>query len=144
MAHDLESNRTVVRAFAEALNARDFDALDRVVAADFVRHSFSGPGIGSLAELKAYFRSEFEAFPDAQETIRDMIAEGDRVAVRLSFRGMQSGPMGRYAATGKVMAVDYLAIYRIAGGKIVEAWAEWDNLAGLTQLGHIDLGGGSQ
>lgn len=140
MAHELETNRQIVRKFADALNARDFESLDDVIGENFVRHSFAGPGIGSLAELKAYFRSEFEAFPDAHETIRDMIAEGDRVAVRLSFRGTQTGSMGNYPATGNVMAVDYLAIYRIENGRIVEAWAEWDNMAGLRQLGHIEKG----
>ena len=42
--------------------------------------------------------------------------------------------------TGKVMAVAYLAIYRIRNDRIVEAWAEWDNAAGLRQLGHADGG----
>ena len=141
MADHPETNKAIVRKFVDVLNARDFESLDDVIAATFQRHSFAGPGIGSLADLKSYFRSEFVSFPDAVETIEDMITEGDRVAVRLSFRGTQSAPMGNYPATGKVMAVDYLAIYRIENGKIVEAWAEWDNLAGLKQLGHINDGG---
>jgi hypothetical protein len=36
-----------------------------------------------------------------------------------------------------VLTADYLAIYRLEGGRIVEAWAEWDNLSGLAQLGHF-------
>lgn len=135
MADHNETNKAIVRKFVDALNARDFEALDVIISPNYFRHSFAGPGIGSLAELKAYFRSEFESFPDAIETIQDMIAEGGRVAVRISFRGTQTAPMGQYPATGKVMAVDYLAIYRIENGKIVEGWAEWDNLAGLRQLG---------
>lgn len=138
MSTSSESNKKIVRKFAESLNARDYDALDEVVAPNFVRHSFAGPGISGLEGLKSYFRAEFESFPDAHETIRDIFAEGDRVAVRLSFLGTQSAPMGQYPATGKVMTLDYIAIYRIEGDKIVEAWAEWDNLAGLRQLGHIE------
>lgn len=141
MADHTETNKTIVRKFVDALNARDFEALDGIIAPNYFRHSFAGPGIGSLAELKAYFRSEFVSFPDAFETIEDIFAEGGRVAVRLLFRGTQTAPMGQYPATGKVMSVDYLAIYRIESGKIVEGWAEWDNLAGLRQLGHIDGGG---
>jgi hypothetical protein len=34
------------------------------------------------------------------------------------------------------MTADYMAIYRVTGGLIAEAWAEWDNLTGLVQLGH--------
>ncbi len=140
MAEHPETNKAIVRKFVDLLNARDFEALDGIIAPNYFRHSYAGPGIGSLADLKAYFRSEFESFPDAFETIEDLFAEGDRVAVRLSFRGTQTAPMGRYPSTGKVMAIDYLAIYRIENGKIVEAWAEWDNQAGLRQLGHIEDG----
>ena len=45
--------------------------------------------------------------------------------------------MGPYAPSGRVMTADYLAIYRLVGGRIAEAWVEWDNLAGLVQLGHF-------
>jgi predicted ester cyclase len=44
--------------------------------------------------------------------------------------------MGPYPPSGKLMTADYLAIYRVTDGLIVEAWAEWDNLTGLAQLGH--------
>jgi predicted ester cyclase len=76
------------------------------------------------------------AFPDAHEEIADLVPEGDRVAVRHSFRGTQTGQMGPYRPSGRVTVADYLAIYRLAGGVIAEVWAEWDNLSGLAQLGH--------
>lgn len=135
---DVERNKGVVRAFAEAINARDWDRLDELVAADFVRHSHAAgaPGVRSRDDLKQYLRGEFETFPDAEEVIEDMLAEADKVAVRHRFRGTQRGAMGPYPASGKVMAVDYLAIYRVVGGQIVESWAESDNLSGLVQLGH--------
>ena len=135
---DLEPNKAVVRAFVEAINAQDWDRLDALVAPDFVRHSHAGgsPGVRSRDDLKRFLRGEFATFPDAHEVIGDLLAEGDRVAVRHRFRGTQLGPMGPHPPSGRVMAADYLAIYRLAGGVIAEAWAEWDNLAGLAQLGH--------
>jgi steroid delta-isomerase-like uncharacterized protein len=138
MAHDIETNKRVVRAFAEAINRRDWDALDDFVAIDFVRHSNAAPGIHSREDLKRYLRDEFASFPDACESVEDVVAEGDRVAVRHSFCGTQSGPMGRYPASAKTLRADYLAIYRLEDGKIAEAWVEWDNLSGLTQLGHMN------
>jgi predicted ester cyclase len=45
--------------------------------------------------------------------------------------------MGAHPPTGRVLAATYLAIYRIEGGRIAEAWVEWDNLHGLRQLGHV-------
>lgn len=104
---DLERNKRIVREFAEAINARDWG-----------------------------LRDEFAIFPDGLETIDDILAEGDKVAVRHGFRGTQHGRMGPYPPSGKLMTADYMAIYRVAGGLIVEAWAEWDNLSGLVQLGH--------
>lgn len=132
----IEQNKEIVRTFAKAVNERDWDRLDELVHPSFIRHSHSAPPVNSREELKEYLRAEFEIFPDAHESIEDMLAENDRVAVRHGFRGTQLGQMGPYPPSGKVMAADYMAIYRIAGGVIVESWVEWDNLSGLMQLGH--------
>lgn len=131
-----DQNKEVVRRFADAINDRDWSALERLIAPCFVRHSSAAPAVGSREELVRYLREEFEIFPDGCETIEDILAEGDKVSVRHRFRGTQERPMGPYPASGKVMRADYLAIYRLEDGLIVEAWAEWDNLSGLVQLGH--------
>ncbi len=135
---DLERNKAVVRAFVEAINAQDWGRFEELVAPGFVRHSHSaGPqAVRSRDDLVRYLRGEYQTFPDARETIEDLVAERDRVAARHRFHGTQLGPMGPYPPSGRTMTADYLAIYRLEGGRIVEAWAEWDNLAGLTQLGH--------
>lgn len=135
---EVERNKAVVRAFVAAINAQDWARLAELVAPDFVRHSHAGgsPGVCSRDDLIRFVRGEFETFPDAREDVADLVAEGDRVAVRHSFRGTQMGPMGPHPPSGRVMAADYLAIYRLAGGVIAEAWAEWDNLSGLAQLGY--------
>ena len=134
-----EQNKAVVRAFVEAINAQDWCRLDELVAPHFVRHSHAAgePGVRSRDELKAFLSGEFATFPDAHESLEDLLAEGDRVAARHHFRGTQRGPLGPYPPTGRTMEADYIAIYRVEEGRIAEAWAEWDNLAGLTQLGHF-------
>ena len=81
-------------------------------------------------------RAEFATFPDATETLLDLVAEGDKVAARHRFRGTQLGPMGPFPPSGKVLDANYIVIYRIENSRIAEAWAEWDNLAGLRQLDH--------
>ncbi len=86
-----------------------------------------------------FLQAEFNTFPDAEETLMDLIAEEDKVAARHEFRGTQLGPMGPLPASGKVLQATYLAIYRIDNGRICEVWAEWDNLSGLKQLGHHNL-----
>lgn len=117
---DLEANKQVVRIFAQAINARDWQRLDAVVHPDFVRHSHSAPPVRGREALKDYLRREFVIFPDGCETIEDLVAEGDKVAVRHGFCGTQRGAMGPYPPSGKVMTADYLAIYRIADGRILE------------------------
>jgi steroid delta-isomerase-like uncharacterized protein len=131
--------KQVVRAFIAAINAHRLDRLDDLVAADFVRHSDAAGAtpVRSLADLKTFLRHEQATFPDGHERVEDLVADGDRVAVRLTFRGTQHGPLGEYPPTGRVMTAQYLAIYRVEGGQIAEAWVEWDNLHGLRQLGHL-------
>jgi predicted ester cyclase len=132
----IEQNKKIVRAFARAINASDCERLDELVDPNFIRHSYAAPAVKNREALKAYLRSEFAIFPDGYESIEDMLAEGDKVAVRHGFRGTQQGQMGPYPPSGKVLTADYMAIYRIANGVIAESWAEWDNLSGLMQLGH--------
>ena len=138
-AADTKRNRAVVRAFVEAINAHAWDRLDALVAPGVVRHSRAAGSaqVRSINELREFLRAELETFPDAHESIADLIAEGDRVAARMSFSGTQNGPLGPYPATGKRLTSEYLAIYRLEGGMIVEIWAEWDNLTSLIQLGHF-------
>ena len=128
-----------IRAFVDAINAQDWIGLDSLVALDFVRHSVAAgdPEVRSRADLVAFLRREYDVFPDATETILDVFADGEKVAVRHHFQGTQLGAMGSYPPTGKSMAADYIAIYRVRDGQILEAWVEWDNLAGLRQLGHL-------
>ena len=131
--------KQTVQAFVDAINAQDWSRLDAVVAQDFVRHSIAAgdPPVRSRADLVEFLRREFQIFPDAEETILDIFAEAEKVAVRHHFCGSQHGPMGSYLPTGKTMKAEYIAIYRVQDGQIVEAWVEWDNLAGLRQLGHL-------
>lgn len=133
-----ERNKSLVRAFVDAINAQDWQRVLGLLTVDFKRHSAAagGPPVNSAKDLVAFLQAEFITFPDASETLLDLVAEGDKVAARHHFRGTQLGPLGGYPPSGKVLEATYIAIYRLEGHLIVEAWAEWDNLAGLKQLGH--------
>jgi predicted ester cyclase len=133
-----ETNKAVIRSFVSAVNARNWDNLRMLLVPQFVRHSSAGgaPEVRSAEELITYLKNEYVTFPDAEETVLDLVAEGQRVAVRSRFRGTQMGGIGSYPPSGKVLSATYLAIYRLERGRIAEAWAEWDNLCGLQQLGH--------
>lgn len=136
-------NKEIVRRFVDAVNRQDFAAVADLVAARVVRHSATAgqPRIRSRRALVAFLRGEAKAFPEARETIRCLIAEGDRVAAHLRFRGTQRGAMGPFPASGRTAAAEFLCIYRLERGKIAEVWVEWDALGFLAQLGHIELPG---
>jgi steroid delta-isomerase-like uncharacterized protein len=136
---EISDSKAIVVAFVDAINAQDWHELERLVSEDFVRHSVAAgaPSVCSRADLVMFLRSEYQTFPDAREEILDLFSDGDKVAARHRFRGTQRGSLGAFPATGKVMDSQYIAIYRVHQGRIGEAWAEWDNAAGLKQLGHI-------
>lgn len=131
--------RETVEAFVRAVNAQDWVALMDLVAPGFVRNSAEAgpPALASREDLVDFLRQEARAFPDAVETIEDMLCDGDKVAARHRFSGTQTKPLGDLPASGKRATGEYIAIYRIEGGVIAEAWVAWDNLAVLRQLGHM-------
>jgi len=134
-----EVNKGLVRELVDAVNHQDWTRFDELLAPDFVRHSstFGQRQIRTRDQLRAFLTAELRTFPDARECINFLVAEGDKVAVHSHYRGTQHGPMGSLASSGKVLSADFISIYRIAEGRIVEAWAEWDTLNGLIQLGHM-------
>ena len=101
----LEANKNVVRQFSEAVNNNNLDALDDVVAANFLRHSQATPDvkINSLEEFKQFAKVSSESIPDMIGNIEIMVAEGDYVAVYATFTGTQTGQMGPFPAYNKKM-----------------------------------------
>jgi predicted ester cyclase len=131
----------VIRSFVKSVNAQDWDSVRKLVVPQFVRHSNAGGvlAVRSAEELITYLKNEYVTSPDAKETLLDLVAEVESVAVRSHFSGTQLGSTGSYPSSGKVLSATYLAICRLEGGRIAEAWAEWDNLYGLHQLGHLKV-----
>lgn len=133
----LATNKALVREFVAIGNAREFDRLPEVVADTFNRHSQATPGlvITNRDAFRAFMEQDLLAFPDSQVTLHQLVAEGDRVAVWATYSGTQQGPMGGFPPSGKRMAVDFGAVFRIENGLIAELWVTWDNMAALGQLG---------
>ncbi len=131
----LEENKAIVRGFIEAYNKRNLDLLDDLVATDYVDHIWQLQGLESL---KQGLRLGFKGFPDWHEAIEDIIAEGDKVWVRLTYTGTHTGEFRGLAPTGKKITTIGLMIYRIVNGKLVEGWDLSDYLALLKQIGAIE------
>ena len=132
-----ESNKMIVRAFADAGNRNDLEAFDTLLAPVFLRHCEATPEIAvtSCAEFKQFYRDTANTFPDQRMTLDTLIAEGDRVAFWGTFSGTQEGPMGSFPPTGRRLESEIAGMFRIEAGKIAELWVTWDNLSGFVQLG---------
>ena len=131
--------REIIEAFVAAVNDQDWAGLEQLVAPNFIRPAAESgpPAVSDRDALLDFLRQEFRSFPDAEETIEDILCDGDKVAVRHRFTGTQTGALGEFPASGKRATADYIAIYRIENGVIAEAWVAWDNLSVLRQLGHM-------
>ena len=132
-------NIEIAKAMTEAINNRDLAGLAEFVSADVVRHSAATTGVvvTNLEEFRAFLETDFAAIPDSVQTINIIFGSGDLVAVRASYDGTQTGPMGPFPPSGNKLHLTYIGILRFEDGKIVEIWVEWDNIDALSQLGHL-------
>ena len=132
-----DENKAVVRRVEEAWNAGDLDALDAQFAPDFVSHA-GVPGMPpGLGTAKQVHQMSQQAFPDRRTTIEDVVAEGDKVAVRVRMTGTNRGglPWFNIPANEKPVDVQWISVYRLANGKIAEHWAQMDVMGLMQQLG---------
>jgi predicted ester cyclase len=79
------------------------------------------------------------AFPQYELLIDEILAEGDLVAVRTTFRGVHAGEFQGIAPTGKTVTIPVMLIYRVRESKIVEHWLNADALSLLQQLGALPV-----
>ena len=131
----------VVRQAHLDLASGDLEAFKSAIGPNYVRHCQAMPP--NLQELSGTddffgFIEEFsKAVPEYQDTISQMIVQGNRVAYISTISGVQSGPMGDLPASGKAFTLVNIIIQRLEKGKIVETWVSWDNVAFLSQLGFM-------
>jgi predicted ester cyclase len=131
----MEKNKALARAVVESFNQSDLDAAATYLAADYVDYSDTPgtpPGSVSARQRWAMLRA---AFSDARVTIDDIVAEGDKVAVRFTLRGTHTGELMGIPPTRRHVVVTGIDINRIGNGQIVERWANFDTLGMLQQLG---------
>ncbi len=132
-----ENNKAVIQSFRKAFNAGDLDGAMAAFASDAVVHMSSAPESLTMEEFKQLGALLSSAFTSGISTVEDMIAEGDRVVSRLTFRGTHTGDLMGIPATGKSVMISEIIIDRLADGKIVESWRLFDQMAMMQQLGVI-------
>jgi steroid delta-isomerase-like uncharacterized protein len=130
----IEDNKKVARAFIERVFVRgDAAAVDELATEDFTPRTFGQLPPGREPMKKAMARVA-DGISDPEFRIEDVIAEGDKVVVRLTSSGTHSGTFMGMPPTGRHYSVDEIHIFRIRDGQVAEHWHEFDKMALMNQL----------
>jgi predicted ester cyclase len=130
------------RVLVEIWGQGKLELADELYAPHYVDHTPRGPepdevvGPEGLKRAAALFRG---AFPDLDYTVEEAMAERDLVFTRFAARGTHRGVFLGVEPTGRVMTYTGMDLNRIADGRIVESWVQYDALGLLEQLGLVDV-----
>ncbi len=134
-----EQSKALVRRYLyEVFANKSFGTIPEIFAREYVEHDPANEGEtrgheGVRGDLEPFVN----AFSDPEIAVEDQIAEGDRVATRLTLSATHVGEFRGITATGKRIEVTGTVIHRVADGRFVEGWWNWDTLGLLQQLGAI-------
>lgn len=132
-----EQNKAVVRHFVEAVQCQhDLSAIDSVFDHEFIDHS--GMADPPTREgLRRLFGMMFAAFPDLHVTIRQQIAEGDKVVTHKIFRGTHRGPFMGVPPTNREVTFEVIDIVTVLSGRMTEHWMVGDMLGLMQQIAAV-------
>ena len=132
----MPDNKAILRDMYAMLETGEIDAaIDQYIAEDFVEHE-AVPGMEATREApRQIFKMMQTAFPDLAISVHDMIAEGDKVAARITFTGTHSGEFFGVPASGNQVAMDGIDIMEFRDGKAVGHWGVTDMAGIMAQMG---------
>ena len=129
-------NVAVMRSlFEEGMNGANLAVFDRVAAPDVVYHGATVGDESGLEALKRIYGEALTGFPGIQYTLLTSVADGDAVALRYSVEGVHTGDFRGLAPTGSAITWNHSTFAHVACGRIIEMWAEIDQLDRLRELG---------
>lgn len=133
-----EENKALTRRiFEEGVNQNKPSVFDELFAPNFAIHDApfgAQRGPEGFRQLIGMFRT---GFPDLRVTIEEELAEGDRVIHRGYATATHKGDFQGIPPTGKQVKINYIDIWRVANGKMVENWVQMDLLGLMQQLGVV-------
>ena len=132
------ANKAIVRRLIEeVLNQGRTEVADEIVADDFVAHPLLPDQTVGREGIKVFAQAQLTSAPDWKITIADMIAEGDKVAIRATGYGTPRRELVGIPAAGKWIALPWIGIYRLRNGLVAERWMVADWLGTLDQAGAL-------
>lgn len=124
------------RWFEEVWNQKKSESVPELLAADCVMHGISETG-GDVHGPEGFLVMHgrlLSAFPDMQFALDDCFGAGDKIVVRWTATMRHTGPGLGIDATGAEIKLRGMGIARIAGGKVLETWDNWDRMAMFEQI----------
>ena len=133
----IERNKQLICKLMEEMDKGNLDVIDEFYASDYIDHTPSPiremlPGIEGIEHA---FKLLYAAFPNTAHKIEDIIAEEDKVVVRISAIATHTGEIFGVMPTGKKVELSSIVIYRIVNDKIVERWVAQQGPGVLQQIG---------
>ncbi|UGQ49056.1 ester cyclase [Massilia endophytica] len=129
-----EHNKKLVRAlYEDCINTGNLDQLEVLIAPDFT----GARGERGPREFRATIEAVLTGFPGVRFEIHDLFGEGDRVAVRWTFRAVHGGRFVGLSPSHAEVAQEGNVIYQVRDGRIVRAWLQADRLGVLQQIGAV-------
>jgi predicted ester cyclase len=136
----IEDNKRVVANFVEVCqNQHNLAAADEIFHPDFVNHYAPegrelAPTPRPAGGFQAFYGMLLRAFPDATMEINEQLAERDLVATRKTLRGTHRGELWDLPPTGNRVEWEFIDIFRVRDGKLVEHWTHMDFAALRAQM----------
>lgn len=133
---DRSQAERLVSDFVGAYNTGDLDLIDRCMAADY-RHP--NPAVGDRAAFRAVVGRWCRAVESLKLVVDDLIVDGDKIVVRMTFSGKQVGEMLGIPPTGREFSVGLIDIFLVENGLLAQHWDEMDLLGLYRQLGAVEV-----
>jgi predicted ester cyclase len=131
----IKENKELVRRVYELASTGNLEALWELYDPGYIEHMADGDI--TLGQIKRGTAAFYKAFPDLTFTVKDMVAEGDKVAYQVIVKGTHKGRFMNHAPTGNKIEMKNTCIFRIANGKVAEWWGTLDGLRMMRQLGAV-------
>lgn len=136
----METNNREIsrRVFEEVWNDKNLDAIDELIANDYLHHDPQSPPVSrGAAAYKGFVTYYLSAFPDLRFTLEEELSDEDTVVTRWTATGTHNGTLYGVPGSGRQFSVTGITIARIRNGKAVESWNNWDALGLMQQLGIV-------
>ena len=133
-----EQNKALTRRwFDEVWNQGRSQTIDELAAPDVTMHGLGEDGgdVRGPDGFRPFWQRFREAFPDLQITVDDLLADGDKTAVRVTLRGTHRGPTLGVPPSGRPVRMSGMVIAQWRDGQLIEGWNEIDAAGLMRQIG---------